>query len=94
MKTRVIATAAVLFAGLASPSFAFEGLRGIRAQNFVTAVSCDVLKGDEDKQAMCAQKCDDAFIAGKMHYNADINKVKADKKACDEKCGCQQNTKD
>ncbi len=92
MKTRVI-VAAALFAGLASPSFAFEGVRGLRTQNFVTTVSCDVRMADEDKQAMCAQKCDDAFIAGKQHYNADITKVTAEKKECDAKCGCSENTK-
>jgi hypothetical protein len=53
--------------------------------------SCDV-RG-EDKQALCAQKCDDAFISGKMHYGADIEKVTAEKKACDEKCGCAENSK-
>ncbi len=54
--------------------------------------TCDV--HNEDKQALCAQKCDDNFISGKMHYNADITKVTAEKKACDEKCGCPENSKD
>jgi hypothetical protein len=93
MKTRVFVTAAVLFAGLASPSFAFEGVRGLRMQGFVTSVSCDVRLADEDKQARCAMKCDDAFIAGKQHYNADLSKVAAEKKECDAKCGCSENTK-
>lgn len=52
---------------------------------------CDV-KNDEDKQGICARKCDDEFISGKMHYGADIEKVTAEKKACDEKCGCPQNS--
>lgn len=56
--------------------------------------TCDVRKADEDKQARCAEKCDDAFISGKMHYNADLAKVAADKKACDAACGCQENTKE
>ncbi|PWB79961.1 MAG: hypothetical protein C3F11_19385 [Methylocystaceae bacterium] len=54
--------------------------------------SCDV--HGEDKQALCAQKCDDSFIRDKMHYNSDLAKVSAEKKACDEKCGCPQNSAD
>jgi hypothetical protein len=77
MKTRAILTAVALFAASAAPAFA----------------SCDVLKADEDKQARCAQKCDDAYISGKMHYGADIAKVTEEKKACDAACGCSANTK-
>lgn len=69
---------AALFVGMTSQAFA----------------SCDVRKADEDKQAKCAEKCDDAFISGKMHYNADLAKVAADKKACDAACGCPQNTQE
>jgi len=54
---------------------------------------CDVHKADEDKQAKCAEKCDDAFLAAKMHYGADISKVTEEKKACDTACGCPQNSK-
>lgn len=77
MKKFAIVVAAALIAGMVSPAFA----------------DCDVRKADDDKQARCAQKCDDDFIARKMDYNADIAKVTADKKACDEKCGCPQNSK-
>lgn len=91
MKSRAIVIAAALFAGLASPSFAFDGLHGTSVQSLVAKVSCNVL--EDDKQALCARKCDDEFISGKMHYGADLAKVAADKKACDEKCGCAENTK-
>jgi len=53
--------------------------------------ACDV--NNDDKQAVCASKCNDAFISGKMHYGADIAKVTEEKKACDEKCGCAENSK-
>jgi hypothetical protein len=68
--------AAALFAGLASPAFA----------------DCDTKKADDDKQAKCAEKCEDEFLARKMNYGANMAEVYANKKACDEKCGCPQNT--
>jgi hypothetical protein len=77
MKKLAFVVATALIVGLASPAFA----------------DCDVRKADEDKQAKCAQKCDDDFIARKMDYDADLAKVAANKKACDEKCGCPQNSK-
>ena len=80
MKARVFFAAAVLFAGMSAPAF---------------ATYCDVKKADEDKQAKCAEKCEDAWIAHKMVYGADIDKVKVEAKACFEKCGCDDNyTKD
>jgi hypothetical protein len=69
--------AAALIAGMISPAFA----------------DCDIRKADEDKQAKCAEKCDDEFIARKMNYGANQVEVAANKKACDEKCGCPQNSK-
>lgn len=54
--------------------------------------TCDVR--NEDKQALCAQKCDDTYISRKMNYGANINEVRAEKKACDEKCGCPENSAD
>jgi hypothetical protein len=92
MKTRVFVIAAALFAGMVGSSSAFEGIRGTRIQSLVTNVSCDVRDRDDDKQARCASKCEDDFISGKMHYSADLKKVAEEKKACDEKCGCPQNT--
>lgn len=90
MKIRAIVTAAALFAGMVGPSFAFEGVRGIRTQSLVTSVSCDVL--DEDKQALCARACDDAFIKNNQSQTADLAKIAEEKKSCDAKCGCPQNT--
>lgn len=76
MKKFAFVTALALVAGAASPAFA----------------DCDVRKADDDKQARCAQKCDDEFISRKMNYGANIAEVYANKKACDEACGCPQNT--
>lgn len=53
--------------------------------------SCDTRQ--EDEQAVCASKCEDAYLKDQMGFTADMSKVKAEKKACDEKCGCPQNTK-
>lgn len=91
MKIRAIVTAAALFAGMVGPSFAFEGVRGIRMQSLVTSVSCDVM--DEDKQALCARACEDAFLKDTMSQTADLPKIAATKKDCDAKCGCPQNTR-
>jgi|APFre7841882630_1041343.scaffolds.fasta_scaffold41345_2 hypothetical protein len=91
MKTRSIVIAAALLAGMASPSFAVDGLRGTRIQSLVTKVTCDVR--NEDKQALCAQKCDDTYISRKMNYGANQEEVKAEKKECDAKCGCPENSK-
>jgi len=77
MKTRAILTAVALFAVSSAPAFA----------------SCDIRKADEDKQARCAQKCDDTYISRKMNYGANIDEVTAEKKACDAACGCSENTK-
>jgi hypothetical protein len=76
MKKFAILTASALFVGFAAPAFA----------------DCDVRKADEDKQARCAQKCDDEFIARKMNYGANQTEVLANKKQCDAGCGCPQNT--
>ena len=78
MKKFAIVTAALLVAGMISPAFA----------------DCDVRKADEDKQAKCAEKCDDEFISRKMNYGANQAEVAANKKACDAACGCPQNSKD
>ena len=78
MNKYAIVTAAALVVGMISPAFA----------------DCDVHNADEDKQAKCAQKCDDEYISRKMNYGANQAEVAANKKACDEKCGCSQNSKD
>jgi hypothetical protein len=91
MKTYAIVTAVALFAGMAAPSFAFDGNAARRAQSDVTRISCDTRQ--EDEQAVCASKCEDAFLKDQMSFTANMDKIKESKKACDEKCGCPQNTK-
>jgi hypothetical protein len=54
--------------------------------------SCDTRK--EDDQAVCALGCEDNYVRHKQDMMADHAKLKADKKACDEKCGCPENSKD
>jgi hypothetical protein len=94
MKTRIFVSSVVFFAGLVGQSFAVELTGAMRAPSVISTISCDVRDvQDEDKQGLCARKCDDDFIKNKENYNADLAKVKADKKACDEKCGCPQNSK-
>ncbi len=53
---------------------------------------CDTRK--EDDQALCAGKCEDEYVRHKQDMMADHTKLKADRRACDEKCGCPQNSKD
>lgn len=55
--------------------------------------SCDT-HGDDD-QAACASKCDEAYQKDQEDRKGsmgDMSKVKENKKACDEKCGCPQNS--
>lgn len=91
MKTYAIATAFALFAGTIAPSFAYDGAAGLRAPSQATRISCDTRQ--EDEQAVCASKCEDAYLKDQMSFTADLTQVKAAKKACDQKCGCPQNTK-
>ena len=53
---------------------------------------CDTRK--EDEQALCAGKCEDEYVRHKQDMMADHSKLIADRKACDAKCGCPQNSKD
>lgn len=91
MKIRVIVTAAAMFAGMVGSSFAYDGIGGLRAQSHITMVSCDVHA--EDTQAVCASTCDDHFIRNSQNIMADHAALASEKKACDVKCGCPQNTK-
>jgi hypothetical protein len=91
MKTYAIVTTIALLAGMAAPAFAFDGAVGRRADSHVTRISCDTHQ--EDDQAVCASKCEDAYLKETMSFSANLDKVKDKKKACDEKCGCPQNTK-
>lgn len=52
--------------------------------------SCDTRK--EDEQAVCASKCEDAYLKDQQSITADMSQVKANRKACDTKCGCPQNS--
>ena len=61
---------------------------GMIGQSFA---SCDVMK--EDDQAQCAAKCDDYFIRHKQDMMADHSALVSQKKECDTKCGCPQNSK-
>jgi hypothetical protein len=90
MRKYALVTAAALFAGMITPSFAFDGVAGLRAPSQVTRISCDTHA--EDEQAVCASKCEDAYLKDQQGWTADMAKIKAEKKACDEKCGCPQNT--
>ena len=76
MKSYAIIAAAALFMGMTGAAYA----------------ECDPKKGDvdADKQARCSEKCEDSWIAGKMHYNADVEKLKGEVAACFEKCGCSE----
>lgn len=91
MNKYALVTAAALFAAMIAPSFAFDGAAGLRAPSQVTRISCDTHA--EDDQAVCASKCEDAYLKDQQGWTADMSKIKAEKKACDEKCGCPQNTK-
>ena len=53
---------------------------------------CDTRK--EDEQALCAGKCEDEYVRHKQDMMADHAKLLTDRKACDQKCGCPQNSKD
>jgi hypothetical protein len=74
MKFYALIAAAALFVGASSAAFA----------------ECDPKKADTDvdKQAKCSEKCEDAWIGGKQHYNSDIPKLKAEVTACFAKCEC------
>lgn len=76
MKKFAIASAALFFAAMATSAFA----------------SCDTRKSDEDEQAMCASKCEDAYLKDQQGWTADMSKIKANKVACDAKCNCPQNS--
>lgn len=54
--------------------------------------SCDTRK--EDDQAVCAGQCEDSYVRHKQDMMADHAQLKADRKACDAKCGCAENSKD
>lgn len=73
MKTCAIATVFALFAGMVAPSFAFDGAAGLRAPSQATRVSCDTRQ--EDKQAVCASTCEDAFLKDQMSFAAELTNI-------------------
>jgi len=91
MKIRILVAAAIALGASVAPSFAFDGSSALRPRAPVTTVSCDT-RGDDD-QAQCASSCEDKYIRGKQHNMTDQTSNEAEKKACDAKCGCPQNTK-
>jgi hypothetical protein len=90
MKKYALTAAAALFLATTAPSFAFDAAVGQRAQSQATRISCDTHA--EDDQAMCASKCEDAYLKDQQSITADMSQVKASRKACDAKCGCPQNS--
>ena len=89
MKMNVLVAAALMFGGMIAPRFAYDGAAGLRSP--ATQATCDI--NNDDAQAVCAMKCDDAYIRGKQHNMTDQAANEEEKKSCDAKCGCPQNTK-
>ncbi|MGD9542426.1 hypothetical protein [Methylocystis sp.] len=90
MNKYALTAAAALFLAATAPSFAFDAAVGQRAPSQATRISCDTHA--EDDQAVCASKCEDAYLKDQQGWTADMSKIKAAKKSCDEKCGCPQNS--
>jgi len=91
MNKYALTAAAALFLATTAPSFAFDAGVGLRAPSQATHISCDTHA--EDDQAVCASKCEDAYLKDQQGWTADMSKIKSAKKACDDKCGCPQNSK-
>lgn len=87
MKIRALFAAGSMIAAMAGPSFAFD-LTSKLDGGLLHGVSCNV--NDEDKQAQCMRNCDDEYIKASQAYSTagNLEGPKADKKACDTKCGC------
>jgi hypothetical protein len=93
MKMRKIVATLVMFAGMTGNSLAFDARLGEKTPALTTPVSCDVAKLYTDKQAACAAACEDQYIRDKQKLELDAARAVSDKKACDAKCGCEQNSK-
>lgn len=76
MNKYAFVAAAALFAGMMTPAFA----------------DCDTRNADDDKQAHAASKCYDEYLSRKQNYGANVEELRANFKACNEKAGCPQNT--
>lgn len=94
MKMRIIAAALIVLAGAGGTSFAFEKNLGLLAPSLVTPITCDVRQIYKDDQATCAAHCEDQYIRDKQNLELDLGKAVTDKKACDAKCACPQNSAD
>lgn len=90
MKMSVLIASALLLGAATAPGFAFEGVTTPGLHSPVTRASCDTRK--DDQQAQCAADCEDKYIRAKQFNMADQSKVEAERKACDTKCGCPQNS--
>jgi len=91
MKISLFVASALLFCGTAAPSFAFDSAGATRIHAPVTKASCDTR--NEDEQAQCASNCEDKYIRAKQHNMANQAANEEEKKACDVKCGCPQNSR-
>lgn len=69
----------------------FSAIAILTAMTAPAFASCDT--HGEDDQAVCASKCEDAYLKDQQGWTANMDQIKAAKKACDEKCGCPQNSK-
>ena len=91
MKSRAIVTLGLIalaeiapFSVFANPLPKFDD--ATYSNRLVEKVSCDI--HNDDKQALCMQACDDAWIKATQAYNSNIDQAKVQKKACEAKCGC------
>ncbi len=90
MKISAFVTAFAILTGFAGPSLALD--HSVRTNSLVQRVSCDIK--DDDKQARCMQKCDDAYIKMSQAYitGKDSAQVKKEaienQQACNKACGC------
>ncbi|HXY59151.1 MAG TPA: hypothetical protein VEH76_11285 [Methylocystis sp.] len=90
MKMSVLVASALLLGAMVTPSLAFEAITPPGPHSPVTKASCDTHK--DDQQAQCAADCEDKYIRARQFNMSDFSKVDAEKKACDTKCGCPQNS--
>ena len=71
MNKYALTAAAALFLAATAPSFAFDAAVGQRAQSQATRISCDTHA--EDDQAVCASKCEDAYLKDQQGWTADMS---------------------
>ncbi len=102
MKIRALMSAGLMIAALTAPSFAFDNSTGANsgsAQNLLAVlqhgsqgkglvqhISCNT--NDEDKQAYCMRKCEEAFVDSSEQYHVTQEDAQKIRKDCETKCGC------